>query len=140
MAEESPARIEELLLKVANYSRQLKKTFIAQNLSNLPHLIDTWPFDSMIQNKGFQTKILHSQLALQAPSFKWFRNEPFVLYVFPHISHVCVIPICSDSMCILSCSLYLLSFLHCIHIQPEFDSIIIEKMVWSESWLHKLLL
>ena len=49
-------------------------------------------------------------------------------HMCPHISHVCVIPICSDSMCILSSPLFLLSFPHSSHLHPEFYSIIIEYM------------
>ena len=53
------------------------------------------------------------------------------LWVCPHIWHVCVILICSDLMCILSSALFLLPFPHCIHLQPESNSIINSHMSQS---------
>ena len=48
---------------------------------------------------------------------------------------VCVIPIYSESIRILSSALLLLSFPHCIHLQPEFNSDIIKKVVSAQKLL-----
>ena len=68
--------------------------------------------DSLFHQLGWNIKgsVIAKFLTLQALVCKWFLKVSLVLYVCPHISHVCVIPICSDSMCILSKLLFLLPF------------------------------
>ena len=56
---------------------------------------------------------------------------PGFVWVSTH-SQVSVIPMCSHSMCILSRLLLLLSFPQWIHLQPELNAIIIEKMFQSK--------
>ena len=94
------------------------------------HIVHSSEYMSSIVALGGQ-KIL-SQLLPSSWLYKHHQSNGFEFFcVCPNIWHVCVILICSDLVCILSSALFLLPFPHCIHLQPESNSIINSHMSQS---------